>query len=145
MIDDGLRSIFHKHLPDGTWQAIETGGTGRGIPDSNFCFPPGVEGWVEFKKTDTYRVSSVKPEQVGWIERRIRAGGRVFVGVRRRCQAGPRKPAMDELWLWRGEAIRAIRDQPMSEIDRDLLLLWQAGGPSSWSWASIRTILTAPK
>lgn len=93
MIDGGLRKLFRQQLR-WDWQAIESGITGSGIPDSNYC-TDGVEGWLEFKRTLGWTVS-FQPYQVPWIMRRCRAGGRVHVAVRQVRRGG------DVLWLYHG-------------------------------------------
>jgi Holliday junction resolvase len=95
--DDGLRQVFTTHIV-AHWQAIETGGTGKGVPDLNGC-RGGVDVWIEMKRARHWTVPEMKPEQVGWIERRERNGGRVFVAVRR---------AHDELWLLKPGAARLL-------------------------------------
>ncbi len=142
--DDGLRSIFHTQLRAGFhWQAIESGLTGGGIPDSNFCAEGGLEGWVEHKATKEWAVTLI-PEQVGWLVTRARRGGRVFIAVRRRCTAGVRRVAADELWLLRGsyaaEAKRGgLRGLPPAAV----LGVW-SGGPSCWSWEEVAYHLRGP-
>ena len=139
-MDGGLRKILPSHLSKFHWQAIETGGTGRGIPDMNFCFG-GIEGWVENKLTTADAVN-LSPEQVGWIERRCRAGGRVFIGVRRLCKAGPRRVAKDEFHLYPGVAARELKVLGLSRIaSAKRLGLW-AGGPAKWDWNAIAAALT---
>jgi hypothetical protein len=132
-VDGGLRKLFHKNLP-GHFQAIETGGVGTGIPDSNFCIE-GVEGWIEFKAADHWRVK-ISPHQVAWIERRQRNGGRVFIAVRR---------ARDELWLFRAMAGRRLLERRVDDVERSLLLgTWQEG-VASWDWARVKEILVKSK
>jgi len=63
---------------------------GAGMPDVNFCYK-GVEGWVELKHADkppardstpVYHSGGLRPDQIVWIHKRARAGGRVFVLAR---------------------------------------------------------------
>lgn len=138
-VDDGLRVIFHDRLRAGFhWQAIETGGTGRGIPDSNFCCG-GCEGWVEMKATAAWSVD-LSAEQVGWHLTRLQRGGRTFVAVRRRHPGGPRKgPPEDQLWLYRGSAVAALRRSGLLTED-GLLGRWD-DGPSRWDWDRVRELL----
>lgn len=138
--DGGLTKIFERHLPSFHWQTVETFSTGRGVPDLNYC-ELGIEGWIENKKTDSWRVR-IDPEQVGWIERRRRHGGRVFVAVRRRTEAGPRKgEATESLLLFSGDVIRALKDRSLREVPP--LLICQ-GSPLRWEWEKIRGILRGP-
>ena len=135
MIDGGLRSIFASNLRRGFhWQAIESGGTNRGIPDANAC-SGGIEFWVEYKKTNGNGVP-LRPEQVGWIERRVRAGGRVFVAIRLL------KNNRDTLLLFHGKFVRPLYlsglkvAKPLGE--------WE-GGPSSWNWDEVSSLLRSVK
>lgn len=137
MIDGGLRQLFRAHLPAVFFQSVETGGTGRGIPDTHYIIPPaGISGWIEYKETSTWSVP-LDAEQVAWIGRYIRYGGRAFVAVRRRHAGGPRKgPAVDELYLFWGHyapQIKAegIRPQKYRHLHR------YVGGPSIWPWPEI--------
>ncbi len=140
-VDDGLRPIFRDHLPKFDWQSIETPITGSGVPDSNYC-RNGREGWIEYKATKGYAVT-LEPEQIGWICRRVRHGGRVWIAVRRRSSAGPRKgTAVDELWIIPGvlakkakiEGLRGLRFWPTVEH-------W-SGGPTKWDWDHVSDLLT---
>lgn len=133
MADGNLRKIFMEHLTQAHWQAIETGGTGRGVPDANSCYK-GVETWVEYKKTEHWAVE-VRPEQVAWIERRVRYGGRAFIAVRRIPD--------NELWLLRSGAARilATRRQSLRNVPEELRCGVWPGGPARWDWPAIATIL----
>jgi hypothetical protein len=125
-MDGELRTLFRVNLPKLNWQSIESGGTGRGILDSNFCFQ-GKEGWVEFKATGHWTIG-LRPEQAAWIARRTRAGGRTFVAVRR---------AREELWLIRGSLIPADSLKGL-----DGALVWR-GGPKNWPWPQVQAALLA--
>jgi hypothetical protein len=135
-MDGGLRSLFNKHLPTVDGQSVETAMTGGGVPDWNYCVD-GREGWVEMKKTDGWAVE-VRADQVGWIERRVRHGGRVLVAVRRKLAAGPRRgPAVDELWLFHGRAIRSIKERGLvAPYPPDHFGTW-GGGPAAWDWDAV--------
>ena len=130
MIDGGLRQIFRTHLPDAFWQSIETGSTGRGIPDSHYIFPGGVSGWIEYKATKANAVA-VRPEQIAWLERYRRNGGRAFVAVRTRSGCS----------LFDGLAARSLAQGGCKAVPSALLIGLWAGGPSGWDWAHIRTRL----
>lgn len=64
---------------------------GVGMPDVNYCYN-GVEGWIELKHVDRppSRDSTpvfpdgkgLRPDQVVWLHKRRRAGGRAFVLAR---------------------------------------------------------------
>lgn len=135
-VDAGLRPLFRQHLPQFDWQSVETGGTGRGCPDSNFCVR-GVEGWIEYKSTDGYEVS-LRPEQIGWIARRVRHGGRVWIAVRRRNAGGPRRgPPCDELWLLPGGiAVQARQGGLRDPLVVRRAVVWR-GGPGRWDWPAV--------
>ena len=148
MIDGGLRKIFHGKLRGIHWQAIETGGTGRGIPDSNYCAPRpdgnGTEGWVEFKSTEGWAVD-LSPDQIGWILRRIRMGGTVWIAVRRKHTGGPRKgDPVDELWILPGRLAKEAKELGLRGIKEDCAVL-SSGGQSAWDWDEIRRVLTWEK
>lgn len=137
--DGGLRSLFRKNLPEFHWQSVETGGTGLGVPDSNYCYD-GREGWIEFKQTSGYAVT-LRPEQVGWLTRRAAAGGLVHVGVRRWHDGGPRKgDPVDEFWLLAGAAAIPMKAQGL-RIDAPYVIRVYCGGPSWWDWQEIGTLL----
>ncbi len=137
--DGSLRGLFRNHLRrDFHWQSIETGGTGRGVPDSNYCCN-GIEGWVEFKQTTGWAVT-LQPEQIAWLVVRAKAGGRVFIAVRRLDTGGPRKgDASDELWLLRGSFARELKHDGL-RCSAAVLCAW-GGGPSAWDWNRVKTYL----
>ena len=128
-IDGGLWAEISSHLRHWHWQRIETGGTGRGIPDANGC-SESCEVWLELKATEGWK-PVIRPEQIGWAERRTRAGGRVFLLTRRRCSAGPRRRSADELWVHRGADVRHVSDGGLRSVSPILMC---DGGPSSWNW-----------
>lgn len=140
MIDGGLRKLFQQHLPMFHWQAIETGMTGRGIPDINYCHE-GVEGWLECKQTGGWAVG-LRPEQVAWLDRRARARGRCWVAVRRKHALGPRREAVDELWLVRGSGVLVLAKGGLRDALANLVVdgIW-VGGPARWDWTAVRKVL----
>lgn len=148
--DAGLSDCFKKHLPIFHWQKIESWSTGQGVPDLNGCgwSDPedewGAEFWIECKKATGIKLDhNLSAEQIGWLERRHRAGGRVFIGVRRVRPAGPRVgAALDSLLLYPGEAARAVARDGISAPGA--LGLWE-GGPARWDWPEIARILTGRK
>ena len=111
--------------------------TGRGIPDSNGCYQ-GCEFWVEYKTTSRWSVD-LRPEQVGWILRRTRAGGCVWVAVRRLCPGGPRTAAADELWVFKGSVVKELKEKGLRGVAPEALY---PGGPAKWPWATMLTLLT---
>lgn len=147
-IDGGLSDEFRDRLPGLHFQRIETGGTGRGIPDTNWAASGGKTGWLEFKQTDGWAVT-LMPEQIGWSLRRTRLGSSVWIAVRRRTKDGVRRgAACDELYMIPGEWAALAKDGGI----RGLLPLlrpsgvgvgpWSwSGGPSRWDWAAVRSLL----
>lgn len=131
--DGGLRALFRQYMPEAHWQAVETWSTGSGVPDAEYCFPGGFQGWVEFKGTATTKVK-IAPEQVAWLERRARAGGRAFLAVRHKALAGPRRKAVDALFLYRATEARGVLQQG---LDAPSLGFWE-GGPAVWDWHDIK-------
>lgn len=132
-MDGGLRQLFRRHLPGCHWQSIESWSTGQGVPDANYCFPPGIEGWVEFKSAKANKVV-ISPGQVAWAEQRHRAGGRVTLAVRLRA----RKGARDALYLYEGASFRGVY---LKGLVTPPLARWE-GGPGAWVWHHIRAVLT---
>jgi hypothetical protein len=131
-VDSALRSLFRKHLPQFDWCTVETGIAGRGVPDVNYCCM-GIEGWCEFKRADHWRVT-IRPEQIGWAERRIDHGGRVFCAVRQKRN--------DTLWIFSGVAMRHLKDSRIDNVD--VALGFWDGGPSLWDWDRVTRILIGP-
>lgn len=137
-IDGGLRALFKKHMPYVDFQPIETGGTGLGIPDTNGCFN-GVECWIEFKQTEAWNVT-VRPGQVGWAERRLRHGGRVYLATRRWHDGGVRKgDSQDELWLHHGRDTRGVSKFGLQKGPPPIVKF--EGGPAKWKWPIIQLVL----
>lgn len=132
MIDGQLRKLFKKHLPKIHWVSIETGDTGMGVPDSNFCID-GIEGWIEFKKTDK-GIIDLKPEQIGWIIDRIRHGGRVKIAVRVHQFAG------EYLIIFDGVRIEEMVGKSIL-VNLNLVEGWWTGRPKDWNWDEIQRIL----
>jgi len=117
--------------------SIETGGTGRGVPDSEFCCD-GVERWIEFKQTDGW-TCPLLPEQVAFHVARAARGGVSFVATRRWHDGGPRRgPAVDELWLHPGAEALALKSTGLRGVEP--LGRW-SGGPSGWDWDEVRALL----
>jgi hypothetical protein len=129
-VDSALRSLFRKHLPQFDWCTVETGIAGRGVPDVNYCFNT-IEGWCEFKRADHWRVM-IRPEQIGWAERRIAHGGRVFCAIRQKLD--------DTLHVYPGTAMRFLKTSRLDDVDM-ALGFWR-GGPSRWDWERVARILT---
>lgn len=141
-IDGGLRPLFRRYLPQFHMQSVETGGTGLGVPDTNYCCN-GAEGWIEYKATDGWEVS-LRPEQIGWLTARARHGGRVWIAVRRRHDGGPRRgPPVDELWLFPGAlAVAAKLNGLRGPLVTRASYRW-SGGPRAWRWDRVAGYLTS--
>ena len=128
--DGGLKGIFVANLKHFDFQPIEMFLLAAGVPDLNFCCR-GRDRWIELKMTRANAVT-VRPAQVGWIERRLRHGGRVFVAVRRM-----RKDA-DDLLLYAGADARHLQVAGLAGAEP--LGRWD-GGPSRWDWLEIESLL----
>lgn len=69
-----------EEIPEVHLQRIESGSTGLGIPDVNYCYK-GTEGWAELKvakvtKKTPHRVTlGLRPAQARWLHKRWSAGG----------------------------------------------------------------------
>lgn len=135
MTDGSLRQIFSKKMPEAMWTSIESFSTGRGIPDVEYCFPGGQAGWIELKLTRGWAVG-MRPEQVAWLERRSRLGGRSFIAIR---QLGK---ARDGLWLCHGQDARLLMTEGLRGAEKAAVGHW-GGGPAGWDWAMVRAALTA--
>jgi Holliday junction resolvase len=92
--------LVNKNLSNMHIQRIETGGTGRGIPDFNACCE-GTEFWVELKVVNAGKKVGLRPEQVGWLVKRSMCGGKCFVLVR---------TPTAEIYLYKGEDARQVAD-----------------------------------
>jgi hypothetical protein len=134
--DGGLRPLFVERIKAAHFQSVETWSTGQGVPDVNVCLR-GTETWIEFKTTATNAVR-ISTEQVGWIERRLRAGGRVLVIVRWKCSAGLQREGRDELLIFAGADVRKLM---LGGISAATPLNWWAGGPRAWDWDVIAKML----
>lgn len=128
MSDGELRRIFRAYLRGFDFAAIESGVTGNGIPDLNYAHYSGIEGWIEAKRADHWRVE-VRPSQIGWCERRLRFNPRIFCAVRR---------ARGELWLYHASEMRHLKTERLDQVDA--FGRW-SGGPAKWDWAKIERLL----
>jgi hypothetical protein len=140
MSDGDLRAIFRRRLPTFDWLSIETALTEAGVPDANGCIN-GTEVWVEHKKTLGWTVT-LRPAQVGWILRRTRAGGRVFIAVRRMSLPGKRRKAADELWLIKGAYAREAKTLGLKGLPGEAVCGVWHDGQSHWRWDAVAVALT---
>jgi hypothetical protein len=136
MKDGDLRPLFRKTFNTWQWSSIETAGTASGVPDSEFCTPAGIQGWIEFKQTKIYHVH-IKPLQVAWLMRRCRYGGNAWIIVRRWPSAA-KFAGVDELWLLRGNQAEALFRDGLNGVRG---YCWQ-GGPSTWNFEEVEKILS---
>jgi len=75
-------SLMKPHIPNEAHvQRIETGGTGKGVPDVNYC-QNGKEIWIELKSIKGNK-SELSPFQIAWLYNRAKAGGNCFVLIRK--------------------------------------------------------------
>lgn len=124
--DGGLPLLLKEKIikAGGDATRIETGMTGRGIPDLNYCLR-GREGWIECKKCQANTIH-FRPEQIAWAEKRLRAGGRVF-GAIRQMNSG-------DLFLIHGSAFRVTKLDTYPPLGR-----WAA----PWNWAEVLKVLVS--
>jgi hypothetical protein len=130
--DGGLRGLFRQYLPEFHWTTIETGSVEGGVPDMNGCFN-GIELWCEMKLATGYAVE-IRPQQVGWMLRRVRCGGRVFIAVRQR------RKREDNLFLFSGAQVEELKAHG---VRASSLGLWHVG-PARWAWPEVKTALLTP-
>lgn len=69
-----LYKLLKNGIPDAHWQRLESWKIAGGIPDVNGCLN-GIDVWVELKVSP----NETTELQDRWIEKRIKAGGRVFI------------------------------------------------------------------
>jgi hypothetical protein len=143
-IDGGLSKLFQQNLIGWHWQRIETGGTGRGIPDLNGC-KSGRDIWLEMKVTEAWNVG-LRPEQIGWALRRVRAGGLVWCAVRQQCDAGRRRDKRDGLWLVPGRYAAELAAEGLKWAESVAgtgagVLHWSGPGPGRWAWDQVEQAL----
>lgn len=120
--------LVKSHLPKKAHsQRIETGGTGRGIPDVNICYNE-IEVWIELKIVKGKKVD-LSAEQVAWLFRRARAGGRCWIVARDQAD-GPRKGKYDRIYAWSGDRAGDVLDYG---IEAEGALVWDR----PWSWDHI--------
>lgn len=136
--DGGLRALYRQYLKGWQLTAVESPITSPGVPDTEYCSLLGHTGWIENKKTNAWAVK-IRTLQVGWISRRARLGGRVFIAVRRMSKG---KDQADELWIIRGQAVEILADQGLRAVAKeDVLLRSYDRGPASWEWDQVAKIL----
>ena len=106
--DDGLRPIAVKMMKGPHWQPIETGSTGSGVPDLNGCWD-GVEVWLELKAVRAgIKVKSLTAFQIGWIWKRVKRGGNVWIAVRVHKERSVRIEPTDHIQVYHGSAVNLL-------------------------------------
>src|SRR5262249_14213775 len=135
MKDGGLRTIFRVKFKDWQWSSVETAGTASGVPDSEFCSPVGVQGWIEFKQTSINAVG-LRPFQMAWLMQRHRYGGHAWIAVRR-VPRSAREEGVDDLWLMDASQAKALYEGGLENVSA---WCWH-GGPGAWNFGEIRNIL----
>lgn len=132
MKDGDLRKLERQHLKGFHLVSVETGLTGMGVPDMNYCYG-GIEGWIENKWCKGWQVH-MRPEQIGWILRRKRAGGNVYVAVRRINKTS----LSDEFYLFDGADVEALNNVGLR---CGKALIKCSGGPARWDWPAVAALL----
>lgn len=114
---------------------------GAGCPDTNGCWQ-GTEFWVECKQVSAENGSvPLRTEQVGWILRRCRAGGRVFVLTWVHHEGGARKgEAVSRLVLHEGWDCAVIRDEGVGAAP-PVLVLESSGSEWGFDWEALLSAL----
>lgn len=124
--DGGLRKIFRSRLPMVHWTSIETGIVERGVPDMHGTWK-GSSFWIENKRARGLEIS-LRPQQIGWLVRNARSGGKAFVAVRKK----------DVLWIFHGRDARTLARQGLRDIPAAALAgRWVA----PWPWTAILRVL----
>jgi hypothetical protein len=139
-MDGRLSKLFQQHFNLWHWQRLETEATGSGIPDLNCC-AHGFEFWLELKATSTWRIE-IRPPQHAWINRRIRAGGNVYVAVRRQVVLKRTATKADELYIFCGCKTEALMTQRLCLV---LPIGMWAEGPAAWPWAEVHRAITTQR
>jgi hypothetical protein len=135
MKDGGLRTLFRLKYQQFQWTSVETAGTASGIPDSEFCTPDGIQGWIEFKQTSIFHVQ-IKPFQVAWLTQRCRYGGNAWIAVRR-VPTAQKYDDVDELWLMRGDQANRLFYDGLTGTHA----MVYSNGPRNWNYDEIEKIL----
>lgn len=82
------------------------------------------------KKVTGWRIT-ISPEQIAWLARRSRAGGRVFIAARKQQH-------IQGFWLFPGTAGRQLATTRVTEVPA---LIQAKGNPGAWPWAEIEAAL----
>lgn len=101
MKESAFWQLIKKNLKNVHLQRIETGGTGRGIPDVNGC-SDSIEFWAELKVVNSGKKIRLRPEQIGWLIQRSKHGGKTFIIVR---------APNSHIYLYKGEDAKEVLDE----------------------------------
>ena len=105
-----LWTLVKENLPkDAHVQRIETGLTGKGVPDLNYC-QKGREIWIELKSIEGNK-SQLSSFQIAWLYNRTKAGGKCFVLIRKKKEIRLFRPRTLEQYKelnWNSPYITAI-------------------------------------
>lgn len=112
---------------------------GKGCPDTNIC-ADGVDNWIECKHISAEDgLVPLEPPQIGWILRRMRNGGRVFVATWVEHAGGARKgEAVSRLVLHEGWDAPTIRSEGLGAAPPVAIF---EGQPGDWDGEEIRAVL----
>ena len=142
--DGGLRRRMHGALKRVHWQAMELGVMGAGCPDTNGCWQ-GSDFWVECKQVSAEGgLVPLLPEQVGWIARRCRAGGRAFILTWLHHEGGARKgERVSRLVLHEGWDGGVLKAEGLEAAPPILVLEsgWGSAGEWDFDWEALLSAL----
>lgn len=127
MKENNLWQSLKRNLSKPLWQRIETGGTGRGIPDV-FGAYDGACCWVELKVAKGNKVL-LRPEQVAWLIKFGQTGLPTFILV------GTDKRKM---YLFSGLEAIIVKDEGLKA--EPLLLL-----TAPYDWEKLQEVLFSQK
>jgi hypothetical protein len=140
--DAGLRKLLRDNLGRDRgfwWQAIETGATSAGLPDSHVLHDATGTLWVESKKTDGFAVK-FEPHQLQWW-RKHAPWVRGFIAVRT-LGVGSSGGTGDGLALYAGADADALS---LGGVESVGSIIRFRGPPKTWNWRALAIELTRPK
>lgn len=97
----------------GHFSRVESHSTSAGIPDIDFCMSD-VESHIELKYGDEKKAPSIRPSQVKWFARRVKAGGHPIIIAKIVLKDGPR------YCFYSGSKARELYDAKTSQDWLDL-------------------------
>ena len=132
--EKALWKQLKKNLPRVHWTRIESGLTGRGIPDLEGCHD-GVAVWVELKIIQNHLVNLTR-NQAAWHQARHDAGGISFILA---CDPNAHLIMGPTLFLWPGEQARPLASKGFPLVNQCFFL--QDG---ETCWRKLEAALFAP-